>query len=129
MKTLLTKDFLTNEMAFDSGMNASLETAKFNDYYYAVCDYIREVFYLEPTNEEIEQIIETGVLDTFVCPITDQSERQYVFKRAMAKQFIFDMVNGRGAMMRDDLQGFNICLDTQSAIKSLGLYQRTFAVV
>ena len=129
MKTLLTKDFLTNDMAYESKLPASMETAKFNDYYYAVCDYIREVFYLEPTNEQIEQIIETGILGVFKCPITDKTEREYVFKRAMAKQFIFDMVNGRGAMMRDDLQGFNICLDTQSAIKSLGLYQRTFAVV
>lgn len=116
-------------MGFETKFNTILENAKFNDYYYAICDYIREVFYLEPSNEQIESYLLNGVIEEHICPITDAEERVYVFKRAMAKQLIFDMTNGRGAMMRDDSQHFNVCPDTYGAIKSLGLYQRNYGVV
>ena len=132
--TILTADFLKNEFGLNLGMPAEIEQAKFKDYYLTTCEYIREHYYLEPTNTQIEAYLLTGTYtyDTehvVTCAITDETMRKYIFLHAQAKQLLYDKLGGRGAMLRGEDKQFNVCPDFVNDIKMLGLYQRHYAII
>lgn len=128
--TLLSKDFLRNELGYKMPLDAATQKAKFKDYYISTCAYIREHHYLKLPPAAIEEYLLMGeyVYDDFnriTCPITYADERKYYLLFAMGKQLIYDFSGGRGAMIRGSDNRFNLCTDFVDTIKLLGLYQRT----
>jgi hypothetical protein len=132
--TLLTADFLKNEMGYTMPGDASFQKAKFKAYYVSTCAYIREHHYLKLTPANIEAYLSAGEFiydefNTITCSISTADEREYYFKLAMAKQLIYDFTGGRGAMLRGADNRFNVCADFVDPIKMLGLYQRSPDVI
>jgi peptidase E len=133
--TKLTPDILMNDFSFKTPWEQKQEVNKLLEYYFNTCAVVRELYYLHPTREQIEEYITNGnyiYIDSLgnetdvICPITDVSERKYIFLAAQAKQLIYDIGGGRGAMLRGEDKKYNLCEDAIDKIKELGLYQRTF---
>jgi hypothetical protein len=132
-------DFLKNEAGLDISVYAPAElTKRINEYYLNICNAVRELYYLKPTRANVETYIVSGSYDytdfcgivtTVECPVSDSAERAYLFKMAQARQLQYDMNAGRAAMLRGEDMKFNLCQDTVSIIKSLGLYQRTLTCI
>lgn len=127
--TKLTKEFLKNEENYITGFDATAEEVKFKEYYLNLCYAIDEIFYVSPTPKEIERFISEGCFERagerYSSPIDDAEMRKYLFLKAQAKQFIYDMDNGRSAMFRGEDNKYLLSKDSVSALKSLGLCQRT----
>lgn len=132
--TLLIHDFLVNEFGYITGLSAKEEEIKFKDYYIIVCGLIKNNCYLEPSPSSIEGYLTDGEYEydednIITCPIEDVDDRKEIFKRAMAKQLIYDFENGRGAMQADfEAQKRTICPDTIECLNLLGLWQRNHAI-
>lgn len=133
--TIPTADWLRNEAGLISDWQPQYLEIKLKDYYRITCNNVREVFYMRPTNAQIEQFVQTGEyshtdrtgrIRRVASPVTGAEERAYLFKLAQAKQLIYDISRGRAAIVGD---GNTICDDSAGCLKQLGLYQRTeFAV-
>lgn len=125
-------DYLKNTMAFEPQLTKQVTDTIIADTYKNVCDFIRANNYVKPTDTMIESFITGGSFEftdkhgwtnTFTCDIEALADRQELFKNAIAKQFIFDLNNGRKAMTDGvDL----VCHDTISRLKTLGLIVRSF---
>lgn len=128
--TLLTADFLRNELGYHMPLDAATQKAKFKDYYISTCAYVREHHFLKLTPAALEEYLQAGEYTynaqaRIKCPLAHEDERKYYFMFAMGKQLIYDFTNGRGAMIRGADKSFNLCDDFVDTIKMLGLYQRT----
>ena len=125
-------DYLKNN--FNYASEANIETTKANliDTHWTVYGYIEQEMFAKPSLEEIYDYIELGYYEylddldwtaKITCPISDATTRLEMFKRAIAKQFIYDDVNGRSAMVGGE---FVVCADTLLLLKNLGLLRKTF---
>ena len=129
--TMPDSDWLQNEAGLISDWQPQYLEIKLKDYYRITCNNVREVFYMRPTNAQIEQFIKTGEYShtdrtgrnrRIASPVTSAEERAYLFKMAQAKQLTYDISRGRAAIVGD---GNVICADSADCLKQLGLYQRT----
>lgn len=132
--TKLTGDFIKNETTLNLGMSPKGVEIKFREYYFNACNAIAELHYLKPTREQIEELLSFGEFEhvdscgvkiVVSCPVSGEAERKYYFKMAQARQLHYDMLSGRGAMLRGEDDKYNLCPDAVDYIKRLGLYQRT----
>lgn len=133
--TMLTKEWLLNEMSYEMEGFPKWQENKFKDYYTIICGFIRDRHFLRLSPAEIEEYItngeytytsaDIGEVVKITCNITDKDERAYYFKLAQAKQLIYDFNNGRAAMIRGEDMRYGVCADTINALKILGLRQRT----
>lgn len=129
--TLLTSDYLINELGYTIDGGSSFQRAKFKDYYIDTCSFINENHFAKPSMSNIEEYLSVGAVNigkTFIkSNIANENERKDLFKRAMGKQLIYDMLNGRASMFRGEKDG--ICLDMVKLVKMLGLFKRTPFVI
>lgn len=132
--TLLTSDYLKNEMNYTLDGASAFQREKFRDYYLDICSFVRANHYTKPTMAQIEEYLTTGSYtlvnadkseEVISCPIAEESERKYLFMRAMGKQLIYDMLGGRANMFRGESKADSTCRDMVALIKQLGLFQRT----
>lgn len=127
--TKLTKEFLKNEENYITGFDAKGEEVKFKEYYLNLCYAIDEIYYVSPTLSEIESFLAEGYFERggkkYESLVQDAEMRKYLFLKAQAKQFIYDMDNGRSAMFRGEDNKYLLSKDSVSALKALGLCQRT----
>lgn len=135
--TQLNDGFLNTELGFTfEGYNLKPNDKKilYRDYYFLTCNAIRRMFYLKPSNSQIEEYLKNGtythtdslgVKHDVVCQVESEEERKYFFKMATAKQLLYDMPSGRAAMLRGENMSTNLCRDAIDYIKQLGLFQRT----
>lgn len=129
--TIPTTDWLQNEAGIINTWDSQYTKVKLNDYYRITCNNVRKVFYLRPTNAQIEEFIQTGKythtdtlgnIRTIASCITSLEERAYIFKMAQAKQLLYDISKGRAAVLEGSS---TIADDSADCLKELGLYQRT----
>lgn len=144
--TMLTDDFLKNECAYElTDMSPSQRKAIYRQYYINMCMAISDLFYLKPSQREIEELLTTTVISRkwgerywspLVCKEThrlptgmmDADERKYVFLMAQYDQLVFDIANGRTTMLRGEDMKWKIAPDALSKLDMLGFCQRTYAV-
>ena len=129
--TIPSTDWLLNEAGLISEWTPQYTQIKLKEYYRITCNNVREVFYMRPTSEQIEQFIQAGEyshtdslgrIKRIASPVKSAEERAYLFKMAQAKQLIYDLAKGRAAVV----EGVNeISPDSLDCLKELGLYQRT----
>ena len=122
--TKLTYDIAKNQ--FD--MEKEFSNEKYIDYYLNICQLVWDCHWAKPTPEQIEQYLEDGEFlagtESVICPIHDKDMRKHLFLSAQAKQLQYDMLSGRGALLRGEDEKFNDCPDTIGRLKLLGLYQK-----
>ena len=128
---MLDSDFLMNELGLQLGLSASVEQAKFKEYFLNICNAISEVFYLKPSFSEIDSYILEGeyyytTRNKVFCPVKTVADRIYLFRYAQALQLKYDLYGGRANMIRGEDSKTNLCKDAIQILDQLGLYQRTF---
>lgn len=134
-KTILTTDWLKNNLDLSLNFSTTKEAATYKDYYLKICQIIYDNFYLKLMPSDIEEYIADGKFEydennTITCGITTLADRQYLFLLAQAKQLQYEKFNGIGGMIADgNAQLYKVCPEVIGIIKQLGLYQRSFAVV
>lgn len=132
--TILTKDWLKNNIALELNFSTLKEEATYKEYYLKTCQLIHDVFYLEPTPSEIEEYLKNGEVTIknikIVCRIKNREDREYLFLLAQAKYLEYEKYNGKGGMISDGTaRAYKYSDEVIDIIKQLGLYQRSFAVV
>lgn len=125
-------DYLKNEFAFNDESSIAIQNANLLDTHFNVYGYITQEMFSKPSIEQIVSYIENGYYEyvdrlgwtgQINCPITNSEDRINIFKRALAKQYIYDYMNGRSAMVNGEL---TVCPDTILALNILGLLRSTF---
>lgn len=126
--TIIDDSFMKSELNFDfTGyqMQPKERTILYRENYLNVCNAVREMFYLRPTNRHIEDFIEDGyythtdslgITREILCPVDEKEDRVYLFKLAQAKKLKDNLKMGTREIPQDAID----------CIKQLGLYQRTF---
>ena len=133
--TILTKDWLKNNLALELNFSTTKAEATYKEYYLKVCQFIHDNFYLKLTPNQIEEYILNGEFeydkDNIVsCDINEYLDRQYLFLLAQAKYLEYEKFNGKGGMISDgNARLYRHSDEFIDIIKQLGLYQRNFAVV
>ena len=125
--TLLDNLFLKDKFNYDAKLTKTEEENIFLDYYLKTCQFINENHFARPDIKTIESVINGTYVPvdkkfSIVCSISDKELREYIFKSAMAKQFIYDMENGRTSMVKGD-QTFSVCPEFVSNLSMLGFIQ------
>lgn len=125
-------DYLINEFAFTDESSPTIQKANLQDTHYNVYGYITQEMFSKPNIEQIVSYVENGYYEyvdrlgwtgKIECAITDADQRLSIFKRALAKQYIYDYMNGRSAMVNGQL---TVCPDTILALNILGLLRATY---
>lgn len=124
---------LTRDITKRFGIQQELPDDKYDEYYLNICQLVWDCHWAKPTAEQIEQFITDGQFtlgnEVVKSPVTNAEMRRDLFLSAQAKQLQYDMLSGRGAMLRGEDTKFNACPDTLGRLKSLGLYQRNYMTV
>lgn len=97
----------------------------YKDYYFKICAYISKVNVYSPMPSDIDNYIHNGVskrLNSCRCNV-ELSEREYLFKRAMGLQLIYDTNIGRNTMAKGTNKEEDICRETIDLLETLGLLQ------
>lgn len=132
--TLLTDDFLKNEYEYELyQIKPSERKAIYRNYYLHLCDAIAELHYMRPSPGQIESLLEVPMVSIGDCcmargldtKITDPEERRYLFLCATAEQLIFDLNNGRTAMLRGEDERWDVAPDAKSKLDVLGFVRRS----
>lgn len=120
---LLDDNFMKNELDYETQANNKVRYYK--DMWYFITTYIcrPKTNRLGLTNEDIEQYILDGTCKKYNCPVKDKEERVYLFKRAMGLQVIYNETNGRNSMASGTSESEDVCRETYTTLKSLGLIQ------
>ena len=125
--TQLTQDFLNNNTTLSlDPLPPALQGVKFDEYYFITCNMIRRHNVLKPSFEQIESFLLRGLLSTPIgsihSPIASAEGRKHIFRLAQARQLEYDVINGRGAMLREeDTQVTSDCKDAITLLDSIGL--------
>ena len=122
--TILTDEFLKNELDFD--VNTSSSEKMYKDYYYTFCEEINKRNAFRPSISDLEEWIKQGYFDKapyFKCQEKDAEQRAYLFKRAMGLQIIYDSSNGRNAMIKGTDGEYDIDRQSIRCLELLGLIQ------
>ena len=124
---------LTGDYMRRFGIDKELPDEKYDEYYLNVCQLVWDCHWAKPTAEQIEQFIADGQFtvgnDVVKSPVAGAEMRRHLFLSAQAKQLQYDMLSGRGAILRGEDARFNACPDTLGRLKSLGLYQRNYTTM
>jgi len=122
---LLNDEFMKQELDF--APLTENNSAVYKDYYYKVCSYIGSNNPYKLLPSDIEKIIQTGSCvktGCCVCKNMPNDEREYLFKRAMGLQLIYDMGIGRNTMAKGSNTDEDICRETKDILNSLGLLKQ-----
>ena len=131
-KIKIDTDYLKNEFGFEDKTSLLIQQANLIDTHWNVYGYVQQEMFGRPSIEQIGDYVTNGsyeYVDRFgwtgkiECPVLDEEERLNLFKRAIAKQYIYDYVNGRSSMVGG---GFAVCPDSMMALKILGLLRKQF---
>lgn len=131
-ETIVTHDFLANELSLTLTVEPSVEDTICKNVYIKICNLITNTFYLHPTIAQIETYIINGSYDyddnyTHTCNISLLADRQYFFRLAQAKQLQYEKLNGVGGLINDQTtQQGRICPEAIDIIKALGLYKSNY---
>lgn len=137
--TMLGDDWLRNEFSYElTSLSRQQRESMYRQYYLNTCSAVNGLLYLKPSLSEVEALLESPII-TPSCPsmrgrrgletnITDGAMRRYLFKAAQYDQLIFDIANGRTAMIRGEDKKWLIAPDALSKLDMLGFCQRTYAV-
>lgn len=120
---ILTDNFLKNEYGLD--LKNPRSEIIYRNYYFNICNAIADLHYLKPTRENIEEFIKignVGIGEKFIISkVETEVERKYLFLMAQTRQLEYDIVGGRGSMIRGEDGKFNLCPDTWEFLNLLGL--------
>lgn len=126
-------DYLKNKFEFyNENISVAVEKANLLDTHWNVYGYVEQEMFCNPSIENIADYINNGefkfvdnfgLINTISCNVADAETRIDMFKRAIAKQYIYDTINGRSSMVNDE---FTVCEDSRILLKNLGLLMKTF---
>lgn len=122
--TILTDEFLLNELDFT--VNSASSEKLYKDYYYDFCQVVHQKNAFRPSISDIEEWIEQGYYSKapyLKCAEKDATQREYLFKRAMGLQVIYDSSNGRNAMIKGTDGIYDVCREAESCLELLGFIQ------
>ena len=118
---LLTQDYMLNQLDYEvKTLNSDV---LFKEYWYKICGYIYKVSVYNFTPNDVDEIINTGKCKRcdFTSIIADKDDREFLFKRAMGLQLIYDNTNGRNEMIKGSNENDDFCREAREVLDIIGL--------